>query len=689
MAMIRIDTFRGQIPSYAANLLPNDAAVIASDCHFDDGTLNPIQVNFDTSDVVPISTKILFRYEDQYWFNWNIDVDVMRSPIARDPYRRVYWTDGIYPKVTYNTIFNSGGNIPAASYRLGVPAPENEPIIVSFTPPLDVESAVTVFYTLTYVTGVGEEGPPSDVSARVICAPIGIEINPESTTNITVSLNNDGTAKVVDNDGNAVTGFNYTKTLDPQGSGPGVIEWLENVPASGNELTVSASQMDFSGIRSPTASATILVGDTAGSAGANPPVTDAPLVKITSDINNDGIIVPSEITDGKVGASVTIDHAKLAFGGYISIKIVNGGTTGVSNPDMGKVELSLQPPGTNISNIERVKIYRTVSGAGSSEFLEVANLPISQSSFVDTISDGRLGAVLSTETFAMPPDKMLGLCSMANGICAGFIDNQVLFSEVYLPYAWPEEYRFSIDFDIVAIEPIGTSLVVGTNGDPYLYTGISPANIAGQKLEISQACVSKHSMLNIGPAVIYACPDGLVAIAPDGVRMATENIIKPLQWRKLLDPTTIKAYRHENNYIGIHSTGAFIFDIIDGSFRELNDSWSAGFTEPKDDTLYTVKDGAILRFRGGDDLKSLTWKSKEFTAVSKSFSCCRIVADDISKVGFKLIVDNVVVMTKAAGTMIDSFTLPAVRGDKWQFEIESQSRIESIKIATSKQELKY
>lgn len=102
--------------------------------------------------------------------------------------------------------------------------------------------------------------------------------------------------------------------------------------------------MDFSGIRLPTASATILVGDTAGSAGANPPVTDAPLVKITSDINNDGIIVPSEITDGKVGASVTIDHAKLAFGGYISIKIVNGGTTGVSNPDMGKVELSLQPP---------------------------------------------------------------------------------------------------------------------------------------------------------------------------------------------------------------------------------------------------------------------------------------------------------------------------------------------------------
>lgn len=688
MAMIRIDTFRGQIPSYAANLLPNDAAVIALDCHFDDGTLNPIQVSLDTGDLVPTSTKTLFRYEDQYWFSWAEDVDAMRSPIARDPYRRVYWTDGIYPKVTYNTIFNGAARLPATSYKLGVPAPENAPLVVSFTEPLDAESAVSVFYTTTYVTGTGEEGPPSEVSARVECAPIGVELDPESTRNITVTLESDGNAKIIDNEGNAISGCTYTKNINQQGAGTGVIAWQEYAPASGNELTISASQMDFSGTRSPTASSTVLVGPDAGSTGANPPVSGAPIVSITSDINNDGIIVPSEIVDGKVGASVTIDHAKLAIGGYVSIKIVNGGSTGVTNPEMGKVELSLQPPGTNINNIQRVKIYRTVTGAGSSEFLEVANLPISQSTFIDEISDGRLGGILSTETFAMPPDKMLGLCSMANGICAGFVDNQVLFSEVYLPYAWPEEYRFSIDYDIVAIEPIGTSLVVGTKGDPYLYTGISPGNIAGQKIEIAQACVSKRSMVNIGPAVIYACPDGLVAIAPDGVRMATDNIIKPMQWRELLDPSTIEAYRHEGKYIAVHSQGAFIFDLIDGSFRQLDETWKSGYTDPKDDTLYIVQNGVISAFRGGAEAKTLTWRSKEFNAVASSFSCCRISAEDISKVSFKLFVDRQLVMTKPAGTVIQTFTLPAVRGDKWQFELGSKSKIESIKIATSKQELK-
>lgn len=686
--MIRLDTFKGEIPSYAANLLPDTAAVVAMDCHFDDGTLNPINEDFDTGDTVPINSKTLFMYEDQYLFTWANDVDVMKSPIARDPYRRVYWTDGNYPKVTYNTIFNGVGRLPATSYQLGIPAPENAPIVNSFTPAIDVESAVSIFYLITYVTGIGEEGQPSSVSARVECAPVGVELDPGTLRNITISY--EGTEiRVVNNEGNAVLGFTYTKNVDVNGNGDGIITWSETAPADGNSLDVTCSQMDHVGVRSSSGFATIIVGPTpSGTGGANPPVPDAPIVEVTSDTDNDGIIIPSEISNGKINISITIDHAKLALGGYVSIAIANGGSTGEANPDVGEVELLLQPPGTNRSNIQRVRIYRTVTGAGLSEFQRVADLPISQASYIDRISDGQLGALLDTETFSMPPDEMLGLCSMANGICAGFLDNQVLFSEVYLPYAWPEEYRFSIDYDIVAIEPIGTSLVVGTKGDPYIYTGISPANIAGQKLEIAQACVSKRSMVNIGPAVVYACPDGLVAIAPDGVRMATENIIKPMQWREMLDPTTIEGYRHESKYIAIHSNGAFIFDLIEGDFRQLSEDWQTGFTDPKDDTLYLVKDGKVLHFRGGANAKLLTWKSKEYTAISQSFSCCRIIADDLDKVGFKLIVDGIAVMDKLVGSVVKTFTLPAIRGDKWQFELTSTSRIESIKLATSKQELK-
>jgi hypothetical protein len=163
-----------------------------------------------------------------------------------------------------------------------------------------------------------------------------------------------------------------------------------------------------------------------------------------------------------------------------------------------------------------------------------------------------------------------------------------------------------------------------------------------------------------------------------------------MQWRNMLDPSTIKADRHEAKYIGVHSTGAFVFDIVNGDFRHLNDSWNAGFTDPKDDTLYIVDktNGSVKRFRGGNTPKTLTWKSKEFDAIAKSFSCCRIVSDDITKVEFNLFVDGVLAFTKPKGQVKQTFTLPFVMGDKWQFELKSDSRIESVKIATSKQELK-
>lgn len=678
MTMIRLDTFKGEIPSYAPNLLPNEAAVIAKDCHFDDGTLNPILNNLDTADTLSTSTKSLFRYEDKYWFSWNEDVDAINSPVARDPYRRVYWTDGVYPKVTYNTIFNGGGNMPVNHYQLGVPAPANAPAIKSFVPAIDAESAVTVFYVTTYVTETGEEGAPSKVSGRVECAPIGVELDPETTRNIAINYDG-GSIKIVDADGAVVSGFTYSA---------GVLSWSEKAPATDKFLTVSASQTDVLGNTSSTNRAKVKVVATPGTSAPNTNVPDAPAITIVNDSNNDGYVVPADIPSGTIQVQIALDDTKLQAGGYSNIAIVNGGgTDDPAQKVVGEVEIELQPPGTNRSNIQRVYLYRTAS---TGEFMLVANLPIAQASYTDTVPDGNLGAVLSTETYSMPPEEMQGLCSMPNGICAGFVDNEVLFSEVYLPYAWPEEYRFSIDYDIVAIEPIGTSLVVGTKGDPYLYTGISPGNIAGQKLEIAQACVSKHSMLNIGYAVLYACPDGLVAVAPDGIRLATDNIIKPLQWRKMLDPSTIRAFRHEAKYIGLHSRGAFIFDIVSGDFRQLNDDWAAGYTDPKDDSLYIVDkaSGKVKRFRGGADHKELTWRSKEYNAISKAFSCCRIESDDISKVSFKLIVDGAVVFSKPEGTVKQTFTLPFVTGDTWQFELGSKARIESFKMATSKQELK-
>lgn len=537
MAAIKLFTFKGETPAYAPHLLPNESATIAKNCQFDGGELNPIMESFITGDTVKTNTKTLFRYEDSYWFSWPEDVDAIKSPIARDPWRRVYWTDGVYPKVTYNTIFNGGQNLPSANYRLGVPAPAESPGIKSFTPSIDIKDEVTIYYVLTYSTAVGEEGMPGSVSVEVNCFPVGVE---------------------------------------------------------------------------------------------------------------------QEKDQDKVSTVV----------------------------------LTLQPPGTNNSNIERINIYRTTAAAGAAEFLKVASVPISTTQYTDKLKDSELTNILETESFLMPPDEMKGLCVMANGICAGFVENEVLFSEAYLPYAWPEDYRLSIEEDIIAIEPIGTSLVVGTTGDPYMFSGVSPANIANQRLEISQACSSKGSMCNIGMAVVYACPDGLVGIAPDGIMMMTDGIIEPRQWREMLDPSTIKAFRYEGKYVATHSKGAFIFDPITKDFRHLSDSFNVGYTDSKDDSLYYLVNGVVHKFQGGPNSLTLTWRSKEFNAISRSFSCVRIDADDINLVSFKYMVDGKEVLSRSQGQLKTTFTLPSVRGDSFQFELSSNSKIKTIRVATSKQELR-
>lgn len=539
MPLIKLATFKGEVPAYAPHLLPNEASVKAIDCKFTGGELVPIKTDLDTGDVIQPDTKTMFRYEGAHWFTWNHDVDAIKSPIARDNWRRVYWTDGMYPKVTYNTIFSGGPRLPANSYRLGVPAPANAPVIKSFVVADSDVNAVTVFYVLTYSTAVGEEGMPGPVSQEVECFPIGVERE-----------NPDG-----------------SKTLS-------------------------------------------------------------------------------------------------------------------------EVVLELQPPGTNNSNIETINIYRTATGSGGAEFLKVATVPIAQATYTDSKKDEELTNILETETYAMPPDEMLGLCVMANGICAGFVENEVLFSEAYLPYAWPEGYRLSTEEDIVAIEPIGTSLVVGTTGDPYLFTGVSPGNIANQRLEIAQACVSKHSMVNIGMAVVYASPDGLIGIAPDGITMLTSGIIDPDQWQELVDPSTIKAYRYEGKYVAVHSRGAFIFDPINKDLRQLTATWSAGYTDSKDESLYILDGSKVMKYQAGADKKELTWRSKEFDAVSKSFSCVRIDSDNIADVAFKYFVDGQEVLTRTPGQTRQTFTLPSIRGDSFQFEISSKSVIKTIRVATSKQELK-
>ncbi|EEO7206131.1 hypothetical protein G6K67_002249 [Salmonella enterica subsp. enterica serovar Rubislaw] len=561
MSYIDITTMRGEMPRVISTMLPEGAATHAENCHFRFGVITPVMGDSDVVREFPVKPVTVFHYRDNFWFSWSNVTDVIRSPVAQDPYGRVYYTDGQYPKVTSAQIATSGsGPYPAASYRLGVPAPEgtitctvNEPPKeektqsgVTATPaspasdkssfvdeddPTDDKSRV---YTETFVTDYGEEGPPGPPSQEVL-------------------------------------------------------------------------------IRYP-------------------------------------------------------------------------GST---------VDLQLQPPPLQHSNITRRRIYRSVDGGGNADFLFVTELPAGTLSFRDDLADEQLGPVMATEHYVMPPDNMTGLCLMANGIAAGFAGNEVMFSEAYLPYAWPDSYRQTTAEEIVAIAPIGTALVVATKGEPYLFSGVSPANISGVKLPIVQACVSRFSMVAMDGFALFAGTNGLVSVDGNGnAVLATEKIISPEQWRDMFNPLSVRAYLYRGEYVASYTKpdgnpGMFVFNPQGMDIRHLNASSDAAYNELATDTLYVVRDKSMFIAQGGAAPVPLRWRSKTFVAPEGTgFSCLRIQSPNPERAGITVFADNQTVIQLAPGSLSGSvLKMPAITGREWVVEVSGFGQVERITLSTSMAEM--
>lgn len=521
---IDIVTMRGMVPRVEDHLLPDEAATLAQDCHFERGIISAMMADKPLSVQLPIVPKTIFHYYGDMWFSWDKAVEVMRSPIAQDQYNRIYYTDGEYPKVTYDKIATTGATRPSAWYRLGVPAPATPPNATKITPPAnstddDPTDDETRFYVETYVTGLGEESAPGPASAKVT-------------------------------------------------------------------ITIPGSTVD----------------------------------------------------------------------------------------------IGLSPAPTTNSNVTRRRLYRSVSGGGMADFLLVADLPIATVTYTDKKTGGELGPVLETYDYTMPPDKMRGICQMANGICAGFIGNAVLFSEPFLPYAWPDKYKMTTEHDIVAIAAIDTALIVGTKGFPYLFQGASPSAITGQKLSsVQQACISAASMVALDGMVLYASPDGLVGVGGDGATLVTEAIITREQWQAM-KPETLRAWYSEGKYVALTDSHGFVFDPRSGDLRTISGRWDAAVPDLQLDSLVLAKGKQLISWRGGDAQIPMRWRSKRFIAPPGTrLSCARVVSSALGKVGFTVIVDGRTVFTVPVGQLSPSaFRLPPVRGSKWQVEVSGAADVERI-----------
>ena len=567
MAYFKLIQFGGIAPQVSPRLLEDTLAQTASNVNLESQRLTPITddtVVNPKADVTTLSNsnrQSIYKYTDTQWLQFDEDVDVVPGPVAGDTNNTVYWTGQSFPRMGRSTNVIGGTVYPNAFFRLGIESPPNTPAVAIKTP-------VAINATLTTVTG---------------------------SPSITVTTSS--------NHGASVGEYVKLAGFSAQNAVP-----ADNLNQEHRILTVPSAT-----------TLTIKVSVDATGASTSSSVTDGATFNATTDALPDFstsyvyTFVSSYGEEGPPSAASTV----LTTDDNAVITVSNLSTAGAkSNNNFG-------------SSAGTKRIYRSNTGSNTTAFQFVAEVAMATTSYDDTSDNDELAEVIPSYYWVAPPDDdtnvypdgpMKGLTALPNGIMAGFTGKRICFSEPFLPHAWPTSYRTAIEDNIVGMKAVGNGLIVTTEGSPYLVAGSDPASMSAIKIESTQACLSKTSMVDMGQYVIYAGAEGLVAAAGTDVQIITEGLITPDQWQSTYYPSTINATLWKGRYLGFYNTGSgfggFIFDPRGGknALTELTASAliRGTFTDPDDGNAYLIIANQIKKFQGGTTDQTYTWKSKDF-----------------------------------------------------------------------------
>ena len=170
--------------------------------------------------------------------------------------------------------------------------------------------------------------------------------------------------------------------------------------------------------------------------------------------------------------------------------------------------------------------------------------------FPDDFDSKALTTILATDDYDAPPSGLRGLTVIQNNILAGFVGNTVYFSEPKIPHAWPKKYGIVLEHNIVGLSVISGSLVVLTDGYPYLISGSDPAaGMSVSKIDALFPCVAPRGIVKLANAVAYPTNDGIAIYSPfGGSQLVTKFNYNDDTWKQDLDPRTIIAGYYNEAY---------------------------------------------------------------------------------------------------------------------------------------------
>ncbi|MFW5911002.1 MAG: hypothetical protein ACOCUJ_04090 [Thiohalospira sp.] len=341
------------------------------------------------------------------------------------------------------------------------------------------------------------------------------------------------------------------------------------------------------------------------------------------------------------------------------------------------VELgNLASPPTGNRNIDRIRVYRSATAAGDTEYLYLTEIEASETSIVDDAPTEELSEPLPSMDWDPPPGDMEGLVAMPNGVLAGHRGKEVCFSEPYYPHAWPVSYRLTMDHPVVGLATTQEGLVVATTATPYIVSAAHPSAASMQEIEHPMGCVSGRGMVDMGEQAWFPTAEALVAVGAKGVQRISDEILGEDNW-KALHPETIHAYRWRDRYIAFYDgedgKGGFMVSPGGSRFTFLDLYADSGWTDPETGDLFLLVDNEVWRWND-TGRRTYRWRSKDYiNAGAPAISAARVDADEYP-VTLRLFADGEEVAEREIpdGRI---HRLPATRGRRFAFELEGTATV--------------
>lgn len=356
--------------------------------------------------------------------------------------------------------------------------------------------------------------------------------------------------------------------------------------------------------------------------------------------------------------------------------------------------------------ITKVRFYRTAPGA-TTAYLYVAEVTYTSNyngqTYSDSVKNSALGHTLDTFNYYKPSQTLRGVKVMANGIMVGFQQNEVCFSEPYLPYAWNPSATKPFPHRIVDVQPFEGGLYVLTTAGPYLVTGAAPEFMTDARIAVNQGCLAMGAVAAFNGGVVYASNDGLVML--QGMSASLEMsflFFTRAAWRAAFSGVLpyLRLSVFDGALLGWFSGGGanpfyIRYDEDTPSYVRLTDSVRAACYSPVSDQLYVVTGTTLQSFQADyNNRRAFTWHSKNFT-IPKPHSFGALSVMGSGTITASLYVDGGLFHsfsnTSISGGQYSYFRLPSgYLRRRWSLKIEGQAgaEIQEMYLSTTISELK-